>query len=62
VLQLSPGRYALNFWFGVVVALLNSKCSQQDRADESEHGAYGEHIQSQGKVHGSASLVEVEQA
>jgi hypothetical protein len=48
-----------NFWFGVVVGRLNSKCPQQDRADESEHGAHSEHIQSQGKVHGSASLVDV---
>ena len=55
--NLSPGLDALNYWFGVVVGLLNSECPQQDRADESEHGAHGEHIQSQGKVHGSASLV-----
>jgi hypothetical protein len=41
-----------NYWFGVVVGLLNSECSQQDRANENEHGAHGEHIQSQGKVHG----------
>ena len=51
--------YTGNYWFGVVVGLLNSECPQQDRADESEHGAYSEHIQSQGKVHGSASLVDV---
>lgn len=59
VSNLSPGLHALNYWFGVVVGRLNSKCSQQDRADESEHGAHSEHIQSQGKVHGSASLVDV---
>jgi hypothetical protein len=35
-----------------VVGRLNSKCPQQNRANENEHGAYGEHIQSQGKVHG----------
>jgi hypothetical protein len=52
---------AVDCWFGVVVGRLNSKCSQQDCADESEHGAYSEHIQSQGKVHGSASLVDVNQ-
>jgi hypothetical protein len=59
VSYLSPGLAALNYWLGVVVGRLNSKCPQQDRTDESEHGAYGEHIQSQGKVHGSASLVDV---
>jgi hypothetical protein len=48
-----------NNWFGVIVGLLNLECPQQDRADESEHGAYSEHIQSQGKVHGSASHVEM---
>jgi len=54
------GRFHTDkFWFSFVVSLLNSECPQQDRADESEHGAYGEHIQSQGKVHGSASLVGV---
>ena len=54
------GRFHTDkFWFGFVVSLLNSECPQQDRADESKHGAYGEHIQSQGKVHGSASLVDV---
>jgi len=59
VSYLSPGLAALNYWFGVVVGLLNSECPQQNSADESEHGAHGEHIQSQGKVHGSASLVDV---
>jgi hypothetical protein len=39
------------FWFGVVVGRLNSECPQQDRANENKHGAYGQHIQSQGKVH-----------
>jgi len=47
------------YWFGVVVGRLNSECSQQNRADESEHGAHRYHIQLQGKVHGSASLVDV---
>ena len=51
--------YTGNNWFGVVVGLLNLECPQQDRADESEHGAHSEHIQSQGKVHGSASLVKM---
>jgi hypothetical protein len=59
VSNFSPGLHAIIYWFGVVASLLNSECPQQDRADESEHGAYGEHIQSQGKVHGSASLVDV---
>jgi hypothetical protein len=40
-------------WFGVVVGRLNSECSQQDRANENEHGAHGKHIPFQGKVHGS---------
>jgi len=53
----SPGLDALDYWYGVVVGLLNLKCPQQDSADESEHGAHSEHIQLQGKVHGSASLV-----
>ncbi|HET8973443.1 MAG TPA: hypothetical protein VFN63_09165 [Pseudolabrys sp.] len=44
--------------FGVVVGLLNSECSQQDRAYESKYGADGQHIELQGKVHGSASLVD----
>jgi hypothetical protein len=44
--------------FGVVVGLLNSECSQQDRAYERKYGADGQHIELQGKVHGSASLVE----
>ena len=57
VSNFSPGLLALNYWYGVVVGLLNSKCPQQDRANESEHGAHSEHIQLQGKVHGSASLV-----
>lgn len=44
--------------FGVVVGLLNSECPQQDRAYERKYGADGQHIELQGKVHGSASLVE----
>jgi hypothetical protein len=44
---------------GVVVGRLTLECPQQDRADESEHGAHGEYIPLQSKVHGSASLVEV---
>jgi hypothetical protein len=59
VSKLAAGFTPAVFWFGVVASLLNSECPQQDRADESEHGAYGEHVQSQGKVHGSASLVDV---
>jgi hypothetical protein len=49
----------IDVWSGVVVCLLNLECPQQNRANENEHGAHGEHIPSQGKVHGSASLVEV---
>jgi hypothetical protein len=37
---------------GVVVGYLNSECSQQDRANEHEHGAHCQHFESQGKVHG----------
>jgi hypothetical protein len=55
----SPGLAALNYWLGVVVGRLNSECPQQDRANENEHGAYSKHFWSQGKVHGSASLVDV---
>jgi hypothetical protein len=44
--------------FGVVVGLLNSECPQQDRAYESKYGAHSQHIELQGKVHGSASLVD----
>ena len=44
-------------WFGDVVGRLTLECPQQNRADEYEHGAYGEYIPFQGKVHGSASLV-----
>ena len=44
--------------FGVVVGLLNSECPQQDCAYESEYGAHSQHIELQGKVHGSASLVD----
>ena len=43
---------------GVVVGLLNSECPQQYRAYESKYGANGQHIELQGKVHGSASLVD----
>jgi hypothetical protein len=43
---------------GVVVGLLNSECPQQDRAYESKYGADSQHIELQGKVHGSASLVD----
>ncbi len=44
--------------FGVVVGLLNSECPQQDCAYESEYGAHSQHIELQGKVHGSAYLVD----
>jgi len=44
--------------FGVVVGLLNSECPQQYGAYESKYGAHGQHIELQGKVHGSASLVD----
>jgi hypothetical protein len=36
----------------VVVGLLNSECPQQDRADESEHGAHRQNFEPQGQVHG----------
>ncbi len=40
--------------------LLNLERSQQNRADESKHGAHSQNIQtSQSKVHGDASLVEL---
>jgi hypothetical protein len=51
-----------NNWFGFVAGRLNSECPQQDRANESEHGAYSEHIPLQGKLHGSASLLESSKA
>jgi hypothetical protein len=39
---------------------LNSECPQQNSADETEHSAHSQHIQSsQSKVHGGASLVEL---
>jgi hypothetical protein len=44
--------------FGLVVGLLNSECSQQDRAYESKYSAHSQHIELQGKVHGIASLVD----
>ncbi|HZP69574.1 MAG TPA: hypothetical protein VFB29_06470 [Pseudolabrys sp.] len=50
----------IRFIVGVVVGLLNSECPQQNRAYESKHGAYRQHIELQGKVHGSASLVDRE--
>ena len=53
-----PGSNPL-LLFGVVVGLLNSECPQQYRAYESKHGAHSQHIELQGKVHGSASLVNV---
>jgi len=36
-----------------------SESSEEHGADEAEHGGDSEHIQFQGKVHGSASLVDV---
>lgn len=51
--------YTGKFLVGVVVTLWNLECSEQDRADEQEHGGDNHHIQSQGKVHVRASLVEV---
>lgn len=51
--------YTGNFWFGVVVGLLNSERAQQNCADEYKYGTYSQCIQPQGKVHGSASLVDV---
>lgn len=47
------------FLVGFVVGRLNLECPQQDRTDEREDGGDSEHIQLQGKVHGSASLVDV---
>ena len=50
-----------SFWpfnGGVVLGKIpGSKCTEQNRADESERGAYGQHIQSQGQVHLQASSV-----
>jgi hypothetical protein len=43
----------------VIVGRLNSECSQQNSANKRKHGAHSQHIQSQGMVHGRASLVEV---
>ena len=48
--------------FGLVVGLLNSECSQQNGANKNEHGAHSQHIQSQGTVHGRASLADVSQS
>jgi hypothetical protein len=53
--------YTGNYCLGVVVALLNSECSQQDRANEHKHGAYCQYFKPQGKGHGSASLVDEKQ-
>ena len=36
----------------VVVGLRNSECSQQKRANENKHGAYRQHIETQGNVIG----------
>jgi hypothetical protein len=36
----------------VVVGPLNSECAQQNRANETEHGAYRQHIEISGKVIG----------
>ena len=38
-----------------VVGLLNSECSQQNRANENKHGAYRQHIEIQGTVIGLAA-------
>ena len=48
--------FTRHYWFGVVVGLLNSEYPQQNRANENKHGAYRQHIELQGKVHG-VSLV-----
>jgi hypothetical protein len=42
--------FTRHYWFGVVVGLLNSECSQQNRANENKHGANRQHIEIQGKV------------
>jgi hypothetical protein len=52
------GRIYPVLLYGVVVGLLNSECPQQNCAYESKDGAYRQHIELQGKVHGSASLVD----
>jgi hypothetical protein len=44
------GRLRIRHGFGVVVGLLNSECSQQNRANENKHAAYRQHIERQGKV------------
>ena len=60
VVSVKPAQAGFASWYGVViVGLLNSECPQQNCADENEYGAYRQYIQLQGKVHGSASLVDV---
>jgi len=39
-------------WFGGVAEPLNLKCTEQNSANEQEHGAHGQYIYAQGKVHG----------
>ena len=45
--------------YGLVVGLLNSECSQQNSANKNKRGAHSQNIQSQGTVHGRASLADV---
>ena len=49
--QLNQLMLDLIIWIGVVVGLLNSECSQNNRADENKRGEHRQYIQSQGKVH-----------
>ncbi len=44
--------FTRHYLFGVVADLLNSECSQQNRANENKHGTYRQHIERQGTVIG----------
>ena len=47
------GRFFETRWLRLALSLdtRNSECTQQDRADEREHGTHRQHIEPQGKVH-----------
>jgi hypothetical protein len=42
-----------------IVGRLNSECSQQNSANKNKRDAHSQYIQSQGTVHGRASLADV---
>jgi hypothetical protein len=46
------GKVDKNWSLVALGGLLNSECSQQNRADKNKHGAYRQHIELQGKVIG----------